>query len=57
MKTTFLLLSAVLTVMSGFSLCGAEPRETVDYYFSFFSQYRKSDNLSLYPGEFALYNT
>lgn len=37
MKTTFLLLSAVLTVMSGFSLGGAEPRETVDYYFSFFN--------------------
>ena len=37
MKTTFLLLSAMLTVLSGFSLCGAEPRETVDYYFSFFN--------------------
>lgn len=37
MKTIFLLLSAVLAVVSGFSLGGAEPRETVDYYFSFFN--------------------
>ena len=36
MKTAFLL-TAALAVMSGFSLYGAEPRDTVDYYFSFFN--------------------
>ncbi|MBR4662941.1 MAG: thioredoxin family protein [Lentisphaeria bacterium] len=37
MKTAFLRLTAALAVISGFSLYGAEPRDTVDYYFSFFN--------------------
>lgn len=35
MKTTFLLLSAVLAVVSGFSLRGTEPQKRVDSNFSF----------------------
>ena len=36
MKMT-ILLAVMLAAVSGFSLSGAEPRETVDYYFSFFN--------------------